>query len=548
MNNQEAKEPRPQTGAEAEAGAGAAKPPSLQAVKLTDVGRVRSHNEDYTDFCVPPDPRQLERKGALYLVADGMGGHQAGEVASQGAVEMVISQYYSDTTHDVSTSLVRAFRAANRLIYEQAQADPTKAGMGTTLVAAVIQGRKVYVANVGDSRAYIINKAGIVQITEDHSWVEEQVRAGVLTPEQAARHPQRNLVTRALGTKPQVEVDLFEGELSPGDFLLLCTDGLTGRVADQEIAALVNDHPPEEAVRLLVALANERGGNDNITVLIVGDRDDIPTVAAPLEAVPAAAAEKRLKWGLPCVIALAGLVGLLALVVAGLVVGPRIFKGEPTTALVTVLAPDQSGTPAPGPTQTLAATGVPTPTDGLEAAPVTTATVAPGQATATLAPTPTPTSAPPSPGQGQQRPTDTPRPPTATAEPRLAAPTLLSPAAGEELRGRVTFEWSYDSLRLGRAFQVLIWREGEAQHNGAAELTRKRQQTIDLDYVSQVMNGGPGTYYWAVVVVDKRTEKRLSPDDTGRSFVYPGPPGGGEEPGPPAPPASSPEPTPLPLP
>ena len=217
MKNQESAGARPR--AEAATGpdtAAAKSAPDLQAVKLTDVGRVRSHNEDYTDCYVPSDPRQLERKGALYLVADGMGGHQAGEVASQGAVETAIAQYYSDTTHNVSTSLVRAFRAANKLIYEQAQADPAKAGMGTTLVAAVIQSRKVYVANVGDSRAYIINKAGIVQITEDHSWVEEQVRAGVLTPEQAARHPQRNLVTRALGTKPQVEVDLFEGELSPG--------------------------------------------------------------------------------------------------------------------------------------------------------------------------------------------------------------------------------------------------------------------------------------------------------------------------------------------
>jgi serine/threonine protein phosphatase PrpC len=179
----------------------------LVATKLTDVGRARPHNEDYVDYYTPPDPRQLARKGSIYVVADGMGGHQAGEVASQGAVELAIGQYYSDTTHDVGTGLVRAFRAANQQIHAQAQSDPSKGGMGTTLVAAVILGRKVYVANVGDSRAYLVNRQGITQITEDHSWVEEQVRAGLLTPEQAKRHPQRNLVTRALGSKPAVEVD-----------------------------------------------------------------------------------------------------------------------------------------------------------------------------------------------------------------------------------------------------------------------------------------------------------------------------------------------------
>ena len=241
----------------------------LVAAKLTDVGRKRPHNEDYVEYYVPSDPQQRARKGVTYLVADGMGGHQAGEVASQGAVELVIHQYYSDPDPDVGVSIVRAIRAANKQIYSQAQADPSKSGMGTTLVAAVVLGRKVYVANVGDSRAYLINRTGITQITEDHSWVEEQVRAGLLTPEQARKHPQRNLVTRALGSKSTVEVDLFEGEISASDTLLLCSDGLTGRVDDQEIAAIVREQLPAEAARLLVAQANERGGNDNITVLIV---------------------------------------------------------------------------------------------------------------------------------------------------------------------------------------------------------------------------------------------------------------------------------------
>ena len=166
----------------------------LVAVKLTDTGRVRPHNEDYVDFLVPPDPQQQAHKGAIYLVADGMGGHQAGEVASRGAVETTMQRYYADTSRDVGKSLVRAVQAANQHIRtHRLRRDPSKSGMGTTLVAAVILGRKVYVANVGDSRAYLINKGSMTQITDDHSWVEEQARAGLLTPDQAKRHPQRNL-------------------------------------------------------------------------------------------------------------------------------------------------------------------------------------------------------------------------------------------------------------------------------------------------------------------------------------------------------------------
>jgi len=543
MNNQESPEPRPQEEAATEADVAATKPqavppPKLQAVKLTDVGRVRSHNEDYVDFYVPPDARQLERKGAIYLVADGMGGHQAGEVASQGAVELVIGRYYSDTTHDVGTSLVRAFRAANKLIYDQAQADPAKAGMGTTLVAAVILGRKVYLANVGDSRAYLINKAGIVQITEDHSWVEEQVRAGLLTPEQAVHHPQRNLVTRALGTKPSVDVDLFEGELGRGDFLLMCSDGLTGRVEDQEITSLVAGHPLEEAARLLVALANERGGNDNITVLLVGDADEVPTVAAPVVApVAAAPIARRQTREFPWIPILAGVAGLLVIVLAGLLIAPLLFEGKPTPVpTASPLAP--TGTPALGPTQTLAATEAPLQSSASSEAtspgvPSPEATAAPGEPTATLAATFTP--APPTftPRPTQPPPTATKRSPTATSEPPDTAPTLESPAADAELQGVVLFSWSYPRLGLRKAFQVLIWKEGEKEHYGAADFTRNRQQQINLDDVSQVRDGGPGVYYWTVVVVDKKTEARLSPDDTGRRFTYLGPPGEKEKPKPP---------------
>jgi serine/threonine protein phosphatase PrpC len=294
-------------------------PAEFQVAQLSDPGRVRAHNEDYVDHYVPSDPEQLATRGAMYVVADGMGGHQAGEVASRAAVELVIEQYYADATHDVGTGLVRAIRAANRIIYEQAQADLSKGGMGTTLVAVVIVGSTVHVANVGDSRAYLIGSDGITQITDDHSWVQEQVRTGMLTPEQARQHPQRNIVTRALGSKPSVEVDLFRGQLAEGDTLLLCSDGLSGLVEDRELQAVVESQPAEEASRTLVAMANERGGADNITVLIVHTPRELAAVAPAAVSLPEARGMRSGAGGLagrgPLVPLLIGAAVLLALLV-----------------------------------------------------------------------------------------------------------------------------------------------------------------------------------------------------------------------------------------
>jgi serine/threonine protein phosphatase PrpC len=489
----------------------------LVAVKLTDTGRVRPHNEDYVDFYVPPDPQQEARKGAIYLVADGMGGHQAGEVASRGAVETAIERYYADTSSDVGKSLVRAVQAANQQIHAQAQTDPSKSGMGTTLVAAVILGRKVYVANVGDSRAYLINRASIAQITEDHSWVEEQVRAGLLTPEQAKRHPQRNLVTRALGSKPSVDVDLFEGEVSTGDAILLCSDGLTGRVEDHEIATIVRDHPPHEAVRLLVAAANERGGSDNITVLIVSTERDaaIATVLAP--AIGAQESARR-SWLIPVLV---GGIAVVALVLGALWATGILFGGEPTpTALPAVATVVEPPTMEPSSTEDTGLSPIPTPSGTPEAT-----STGP---TATLAPTPTPKAATPT---RQPDPTSTdssPLPTVALPSPMptltLPSPGLTSPAPASEQQGFVTFEWTYTgTLGDEEAFQVLIWKEGSSEHPGAATSWGKKQQTIDLDYVPQLIDGGAGKYLWSVVVVRKDTDERLSDEAPPRRFTYLGP-------------------------
>ena len=481
----------------------------LVAVKLTDTGRVRPHNEDYVDFFVPPDPQQEAHKGAIYLVADGMGGHQAGEVASRGAVEVTIEHYYADKSHDVGRSLVRALQAANQQIHAQAQADPSKSGMGTTLVAAIILGRKVYVANVGDSRAYLINKNSITQITEDHSWVEEQVRAGLLTPEQAKRHPQRNLVTRALGSKPSVEVDLFEGVVSTGDTILLCSDGLTGRVEDHEIATIVRDYPPHEAVQLLVAAANERGGTDNITVLVVSTEKDtaIPPIVAPAVAAEASA---RRSWLIPILV---GGVALVAIILGVLWATGILFAGKPAP---TALPSDAVVTVVP--------TSEPSSTEDTGLSPIPTATPEATSAgpTATLAPTSaeepenTPTSSP------SQRSLPTVEP--ASPLPTLPSPSLTSPAPASEQRGSVTFAWDYPgALGSEEAFQVLIWKEGDSVHLGAAQSWGQTQQPINLDHVPQLLDGGAGRYFWSVVVVRRGTDERLSSEASPRRFTYLGP-------------------------
>ncbi len=234
----------------------------------TDVGKVRDHNED---FVLIPEVSEAERnsKGRLFIVADGMGGYQAGEVASEMAARTVAQRYYADPSDDPSTRLRNAVQAANAEVHLQAQGNVARTGMGTTMVAAALIGQKAYIASVGDSRAYVVHNGRLDQITQDHSFVGEQVRAGILTKEQARLHPQRNVITRALGSQPTVSVDTFSGDLSDGDVLVMCTDGLTGHVPDEQIRDTVLELPPEQAVPRLIQTANEGGGSDNITLIVL---------------------------------------------------------------------------------------------------------------------------------------------------------------------------------------------------------------------------------------------------------------------------------------
>jgi serine/threonine protein phosphatase PrpC len=199
-----------------------------------------------------------------------MGGHAAGEIASRLAVDTLYKQYYDedDVPLPPAIRLERAVTEANLSVYEQAVAVDAQSGMGTTLVAAVVHEGRVLIANVGDSRAYLIRNGEASQITNDHSWVAEQVKLGTISVEQAQTHAYRNLVTRCLGHRPGMQVDIFEHRLRAGDTLLLCSDGLSNQVTDPDLARVVTEQEPEQAVQTLVDMANERGGPDNITAVI----------------------------------------------------------------------------------------------------------------------------------------------------------------------------------------------------------------------------------------------------------------------------------------
>ena len=246
-----------------------------QAFGLSDVGKKRKHNEDSL---------LVAEEDGLFIVADGMGGHAAGEVASKITVE-TIGEFiastrqkeeatwpfkYNHALHFNSNRLAVAIEKANERVMAAVAAQPWLKGMGTTVVAGLMNEKILALAHVGDSRAYLYRGGQLSRLTDDHSWVHEQVAAGILTEDEAKSHPLKNVVTRALGGGPSVAPDLQELAFQPGDLFLFCSDGLTTMLADEEIAEAVAAQPdPEKLTRTLIEEANERGGVDNITVVLV---------------------------------------------------------------------------------------------------------------------------------------------------------------------------------------------------------------------------------------------------------------------------------------
>ena len=233
----------------------------------TDVGRGRPENED--SHLVDPED-------GLYAVADGMGGHRAGEVASATAIDALKTAYLGGQRLD------EAVGTANAAVFAKAAEDAALRGMGTTLTAIALQDSTALLGHVGDSRAYLMRDGAVTQVTEDHSLVEQLVREGRLTPEEAQNHPQRAIITRALGVDPDVQVDTYRIDLKPGDRLMICSDGLTNMLSDETIAQTLRRHAdPQQAADTLVDMANQAGGDDNITVVLVDALSDGGEGVAP---------------------------------------------------------------------------------------------------------------------------------------------------------------------------------------------------------------------------------------------------------------------------
>jgi serine/threonine protein phosphatase PrpC len=382
----------------------------------TDVGKTRDQNEDSYGV---GEGEQAERMGELLVVCDGMGGHASGEVASQLGVDTILSIYYSDPSEDRQRALEQAFEQANARIYASG-----RGSMGTTGVAALLHHDALHVANVGDSRAYLIRDGEIRQVSRDHSFVSDQVAAGLITVDQARSSPHRNVITRALGYQSDVTVDLFRLPLQIGDIIVLSSDGLHGLVADTEIKRIASSAPPDQAVQQLIDLANSRGGTDNITVVIAqvealdwyggeeaaeeeihervtvelprtgaqaaaSPASDVAPPPAPLTAAPAAAAAPPARPA-PVERRLTVLGGLLAMVLLAVLVGIIYFAMSASS-----LAPADDATPAATPAPTIQTTAQAT--SAATAGPTTPATPAPTTgptSAATAPPTTGPTAQP----------------------------------------------------------------------------------------------------------------------------------------------------------
>ena len=237
----------------------------MNIFSATDIGQKRKMNQDYIFTSGEP----VGNLPNLFVVADGMGGHNAGDFASRFGVSVMVETARRDRNFNPVKIMRNGMEAANREVLIKSRQDKSMAGMGTTMVACTVVGGYVYIANVGDSRLYVASGAELTQVTQDHSLIAEMVRLGELTPEEGRNHPDRNIITRAIGTSEEVRIDFFDTKLESGNQILMCSDGLTNMVGDDRIFEILRGRETDNVAQTLVDEANLNGGRDNIAVIVV---------------------------------------------------------------------------------------------------------------------------------------------------------------------------------------------------------------------------------------------------------------------------------------
>ncbi len=252
--------------------------PRVTVAAKTDLGRVRENNEDKFEYFVSEDLTTLASRGQVFLVCDGMGGHAAGQIASELACKTFIDVYLHHPSTEPNVAMVSGVQAANRFVVDVGRAIPSRKGMGTTLSGLILIQDQAYAVQVGDSRIYRLRQGELLMLTHDHTWVDEAIRAGMIRPEEAETHPYKHVLTRAIGTEGDVKPDVEVFDLKIGDLFMLCSDGLVNHVSDDTIAEIMRTKAPAEAAWTLVGQALLGGGSDNTTVMIVRI-DDIEPVS-----------------------------------------------------------------------------------------------------------------------------------------------------------------------------------------------------------------------------------------------------------------------------
>ena len=529
--------------------------------KATDPGRTGKNNEDSFDLFEADLQDDLRlRTVQVAVVADGIGGNNAGEIASRITVEKIRSVMRSESTLPIPERMEQAIQLANQEVFNAAQNSASTRGMGSTVVIAALADDLLYVVHVGDSRAYLMRNNTAFRLTLDHTWAQEAIDHGILTPEAARVHPNRNVIKRYVGVDEAIAIDHqmidigqapedIEGagrwpmveqvKLQPGDTVLLCSDGLTDELTDDEIKAAVRKYETQTAADQLVAMANAHGGRDNITVVLLR----VPGGAAPVGAAAAVAAGRGGKSRLPLLIAV--LVGLLAVVALAALLILRPWASQESPA-----------TPATAPTATSGVIAASSPTAAQSVQP--TVAVAPAETPTPIGPAPTASGLVTSTviGGGNDVPTSTPiptrtpspEPPTSTWTPtvrpgqtasivatsRATAPaagnlsvSLESPANTEKVTSSQRFAWGINtgSLSSGQAFELRFWKPGQdpiVDGFGPVGQTNSNQVNVDLATldVSLEAQFEPGDFEWGVVLVQTNPYKALKLVSETRRLVY----------------------------